>query len=782
MKSCLRGTDPNQLQMTSRQFMLAATVASFWLVVVVQGRMSEKCISQRCGSLAIPYPFGIAGSGCGHPDFQIMCRKNASFGSAGVFPFLGVPSGQLQILNISSDNLIVNSTHIKANPCHTTNTMETELALPPAGPFTFAGSNVFLAAGCEFKGAFFLGLFALNLSEAYNRSGANGYRLFMGGACTASCLGEYRSQCYGDNCCQIAIPDNWRFIQLQGQLSYVVYGCGYSTILEPETFSDNKYGLKLDWAIGDVNCSVATSSPSYACSEKSKCIDAKRGSGYLCSCIPGYSGDGYFNGTGCSDINECATSDLNNCVEPPLGSCLNLPGSYNCSCAKGAGDGFQSGSRCVVDPRSGKISTVSVLIGVFSTLIAGPLLGFVIYWILKRRRLNLLRKKHFRQNGGLRLQEYMSSGGGRKKANIFSAADLEKATNNFADEMQVGAGGYGHVYKGILTEGTSVAIKKCKEVGRHQIEQFVNEVMILSQIDHRNVVKLLGCCLETQVPLLVYEYVSNGTLYEHLQQKDGRFLTWENRIQIAIQTAEALAYLHSAASLPIVHRDVKSSNILLDSAGTSKLSDFGLSRLMEMGQTHLTTAVKGTLGYLDPQYFNTIQLTDKSDVYSFGVVLVELLSSMKPVTTDRTKEDRNLTNFFLIRKQSGLLGEVFDPQLVVENKAEDIESMTSVANLAEACLHPEADRRPSMKEVVQELLWIRDSRRSSSLHAWVAQNSDQHALDGHNEEASLLQNNANAKYNQEPKTYLINPSSSSSASTHTVFMDTEAMISLSAGR
>ncbi|THG04492.1 hypothetical protein TEA_024486 [Camellia sinensis var. sinensis] len=220
----------------------------------------------------------------------------------------------------------------------------------------------------------------------------------------------------------------------------------------------------------------------------------------------------------------------------------------------------------------------------------------------------------------------------------------------------------------ILPENKIVAIKKSQMVDESQIEQFINEVVVLSQINHRNVVKLLGCCLETQVPLLVYEFITNGTLFEHIHnQSKASNISWENRLRIAAKTAGVLLYLHSAASIPIIHRDVKSTNILLDDNYIAKVSDFGASRLVLPNQNQLTTVVLETLGYLDPEYMLTSQLTEKSDVYSFDVVLVELITAKKALSFNRPEDERNLAMYFITCMNNDWLNQIINEHMETEN-------------------------------------------------------------------------------------------------------------------
>ena len=341
----------------------------------------------------------------------------------------------------------------------------------------------------------------------------------------------------------------------------------------------------------------------------------------------------------------------------------------------------------------------------FLALLAG---SFYVYWGMKKRKLLKLKEKFFRQNGGILLQQQIASHIGSSStetAKVFTVEELKKATNNFDEGRVLGQGGYGTVYKGVLQDNRVVAIKKSKISDPSQIEQFINEVIILSQINHRNVVKLLGCCLDTEVPLLVYEFISNGTVSEHLHdQSQSSRLTWNARLRIATETAGALAYLHSATSTPIIHRDVKTTNILLDSDLTAKVSDFGASRLVPLDQTQLTTLVQGTLGYLDPEYFHTSQLTEKSDVYSFGVVLAELITGKKALSFNRPESERNLSVYFVSSMKEGRLLHILDSHIINEAS---VEQLKEVANIAKRCLGVKGEERPTMKEVGMELEGLR---------------------------------------------------------------------------
>ncbi|THG00066.1 hypothetical protein TEA_018127 [Camellia sinensis var. sinensis] len=395
-----------------------------------------------------------------------------------------------------------------------------------------------------------------------------------------------------------------------------------------------------------------------------------------------------------------------------------------------------------IDPENEMYYTRFILgisIGISLLLIGGSWL----YWGSKQRKIANLREKLFQQNGGIMLQELSKHEGSVQSAKIFTEEDLKKATNNFNENNVLGKGGQGIVYKGVLPDNTIVAIKKPRvaDQSQSQIEQFINEVIILSQVNHRNVVKLLGCCLETKVPFLVYEFITNGTLYDHIHTACQRAssITWENRLRIAAETATALSYLHSAASTPIIHRDVKTANILLDDNYVAKVSDFGSSRLTPVDQIQLATLVQGTHGYLDPESLQTSQLTEKSDVYSFGVVLVELLTGKEAISFDRCAAERNLAMYFILAMKEDRLFEIVDEQVKNEAKADQLKEF---AILAKGCLRVKGEDRPTMKDVAMEL----EGLKMTEKHPWVNDNK------GSEESQYLLEDLLSDAYDGETST------------------------------
>ncbi|KAG6471489.1 putative wall-associated receptor kinase-like 16 [Zingiber officinale] len=635
----------------------------------------------KCGNVSIPYPFGID-SGCSRPGFEINCTDDGT-------PYLGLGRNiELVDILLSQGLLVVD--HSIAKNCDYQNgsksDIESRINITGLPNYKFSHErNRLVAIGCDALG------FISSDSENTFATGCWSY-------CT-DVSSVPNGTCSGIGCCTAPIPMDLSDISL---LATSIYNhthtnfspCSYAFLADERKLNFNLSSFTeyttmetapatLDWAIMNQTCEEAKGTDDFACvSPNSVCWNSNNGPGYLCNCSQGFHGNPYLNDSnGCSDINECSP-DTSPCVK----RCHNREGSYSCSCPWYMyGDGQRDGSGCR-----------SILRILYLSLGVGLSLFFLIaivswlYWIYKKRKLGELKQHFFEKNGGSLRQDIR----------LFSSEELEAASDNYNPSRIIGEGGAGTVYRGVLPNQNAIAIKKAKiSNDEAEVQQFINEVEVLSRINHRNVVKLLGCCLESQVPMLVYEFVPNGTLAHHVRGEGKRgSLPLEARLRISSEVAGALSYLHSAASTPVIHRDVKTTNILLDHNLTAKVSDFGASRMVPLDQNGLVSLVRGTFGYLDPEYFQTGEFTDKSDVYSFGVVLVELLTGKKPVAKMRAV--KNLATLFIDCVNSGRLVEILEERVVDEGTPELLEA---VAELAMRCLSLNSNDRPLMREVAMEL-------------------------------------------------------------------------------
>ncbi|VVA35375.1 PREDICTED: wall-associated [Prunus dulcis] len=645
--------------------------------------------SSRCGSVTqIPYPFGIE-AGCYLDDwFQIICDNSTSPPKA----FLNVTG--LEVLEISVEGTLKVESPITFSNC-SNKPVGRQTPNLEGSPFVFSMKNRFTSLSC--------GEIALMTS--------------LDGSTIAGCLSicddsstSYlrTKSCIGMNCCQTTITPYLRSFNTSFGvvLNADRKACKYAFLVEHDWFTSNSTNVSaigemdyvpmvLEWHVLDLNYTKFDiyGTNNWRDDKSTDCSSSQ------CFCSKGHHGNPYLL-HGCQDINEC--DDPNRCGS---GICVNYPGGFKCQ---------------LPDQRS---SRVTLAIIVPSSVLGLLFLLTSIWWahkVIKKRKDIKRKEKFFRQNGGLVLEQQLSSGElNVEKVKLFNCKELEKATDHFNADRVIGQGGQGTVYKGMLADGRIVAVKKSKIVEGGEVGQFINEIVILSQISHRNVVKLLGCCLETEVPLLVYEFIPNGTLFQYIHHQNEEFpLTWETRLRVSIEVAGALSYLHSAASFPIYHRDVKSSNILLDEKYRAKVADFGTSRSISIDQTHLTTLVRGTFGYLDPEYFQSSQFTEKSDVYSFGVILAELLTGQKPVSFMRSPESRCLATYFLLSMEDNNLFAILDAQVMKDGGKDEI---VAVAILAKKCLNLNGRKRPTMKEVAVELEGIQLSVKASDVQQKFAE-------------------------------------------------------------
>ncbi|EMS64133.1 Wall-associated receptor kinase 5 [Triticum urartu] len=685
------------------------------LFVEIEIAAAASMESTRCGGIGISYPFGIE-AGCYRDGFNLTCDHSYRP------PKLFLGDGTVEVLEISipGGTVRVNSSSIALSPAagapgkkaNSTARYHTWSGLRRGGPFFVSPEkNKFLVLSCS-------NVQVLLLAE--DNSTVN--------ACATYCppapgKGQpfqfpLSKDCSGIGCCSAAIPKGYTSYSIQvqppGNVSefdadssvYIAEEGSYNvTHLIFETVKT--LPVLLDWVISNSTCGKEL--PASGCrSTSSSCQNYTSFAykGYRCRCSAGYEGNPYVV-DGCQDIDECAHWELHSCY----GTCINMPGTFRCQCPDETnGNPFIKGG-CIKNKKSSQGLSIGLVASGGSILV---LLAFGAPFVtrkIKQQKAQKRKDKFFKQNHGLLFQQLVSQRADMGERMIITLAELEKATNNFDKTREVGGGGHGIVYKGIL-DLQVVAIKKSKIIVQREINDFINEVAILSQINHRNVVKLIGCCLEAEVPLLVYEFISNGTLEHHLHVEGPVSLSWDDRLRIALEISTALAYLHSAASMPVYHRDIKSANILLDESLTAKVSDFGASKFVPIDQTGVTTAVQGTIGYLDPMYYYTGRLTDKSDVFSFGVLLVELLTRKRPLAYHSVDGD-GLVLHFASLVTGGVLADLLDPQVMEEEDGE----VQEVAALAAKCVRLNGEDRPAMREVEMTLENLRIKRKQAARDA-----------------------------------------------------------------
>ncbi|CAN6373669.1 unnamed protein product [Urochloa humidicola] len=684
-----------------------------------------------CGTVNIPYPFGIGvecawpGMGSDNLDFIITC--NHSFNPPRPY------RGDFEVISISLEagemRVFSPVSYICYNSSNTTESNGlSSWSLYFVATFLISPtSNVFTGIGCDT-----LALLAGREDGSY----------FSG--CYTSCVSLHEAaqdgeECTGLGCCQTSVPTNLTTVDISWgnndsytpqNLAWRYSPCNFAFIAEKgwyhfkrrdltrlsnKTFTDrignNKsVPMVLDWAIRDGgSCrappndgGVSGKSTAPACkSRNSFCVNATQGPGYLCNCSTGYTGNPYVT-DGCTNLNECSSTKNGPCGA--YSTCEDTEGDYNCKCTfnrKGNGKTQQGCYQYIFPPYAIAALAIIVVIIVASC-------GTIFLQTRKLRKL-------FNKNGGKILEAHGIT--------IYTKKELENMTKRYSKRL--GEGHFGVVFEGTIdgTQAQRVAVKRSKEMvvrrwqkmfeyevqkKEQEDDGFVNEITFQFKIRHANVVQLLGCSLETDIPILVFEFVPNGSLEDLLHGANKTCtLSLLKRLDIAIGSAEALSHMHSQGDYIRVHGDVKPANILLDKDHKPKVSDFGSSKLLKIDS--YASFVAADMSYVDPVYYKTGRFTVKSDVYSFGLVLLELITRKMA----KYDGDKSLPlDFVKCCKDEGNGRKMYDMDMFLSEDADQsqryyMECLDRMSALAVRCLKEDVEEKPTMAEVVEELKQVK---------------------------------------------------------------------------